>query len=723
MLREALVEANLEPLVDVALLLATELCTNSVQHAGTVMELALSADVSGLTVAVTDRGAMPVEFSAAGAAALPERYGGGHGLRVVAALASEWGTRHDSAGRHVVWFSLAIDPELAPAPAPESVLAAPAGSRNAAATTAIAGSAASAGSAVGSGSAVAPASASSGEAPIPAATGTVETAAAPEADSQTPAHTDRAWDEWPSPQTCRWLLHMPGSVATRLDVPALVAELLRRLCEVVGADEAHVVVDYGDGQGDQLLAHHSGHPGHHRATAGPIDVQLAMDAPLRGRLRVLPRASSGPAQTRVHAELAELSAQRIALAVESDWLRSADRRRRSWSSYLAETSELLAQSLDVNFSAALVPQIIIPRLGGWCAVHLFNQRGKLVPASWSHADETALPVLRTWLDGERSSSDGALRPRINEALRSGRMVSFASPVDGVVVPLKARGTTLGTMSVGRPGDRAHTAEDVALISDIARRASLAIANAQLNAAHVTVSQAFQRALLPRALPVSEQVEFAAAYLPASAGTDVGGDFYDVLALPDERWLVAVGDVCGKGASAAARTGRVRDVLRVLVRDGYELERAVRLLNDALDDNEVEPQFCTLAGAVVSGGEDAGLKLDLVLAGHDQPMLVRPDASVRFVGDFGTAVGVLDDMKLHTTRHNLQRGDTMVIYTDGVTERRHGAEFFGRARLAEAASRMAGTSAASMANALRVAARDFSPDPPKDDIALLVVKAL
>lgn len=687
MLREALAEAGLQQLTDVALLLATELCTNAVHHAGTGIELALSADSGGLTIAVTDRGPSPFEFSAGSPAAQSARADGGHGLRVVASLASEWGTRHDAEGRHIVWFTL-VSGETAAAPAPAATV------------------------------------------PVPRVDPPARTA--PVGAARTVTADERTGEEWPSPQTCRWLLHIPGSVTARLDVPSLVTELLRRLCEVVGAEGAHVIVDYGDGRGDQLVASHGAqHPA--AAPATPIDVTLAMGAPLRGRLRVHPKAVSGSPElrcavhTEVHAELADLSAQRIALAIESDWLRGADRRRRSWSTYLAETSELLAQSLDVSFSAALVPQIVVPRLGRWCAVHLFDERHRLVPASWSHADETALPTLRAWLDGERGKVTGALRPRIDESLRSGRLISFVTPVDGVAVPLIARGVTLGTLSVGRPENRAHTAEDVALISDVARRASLAIANAQLNAAHVTVSQAFQKALLPRALPVGEQVEFAAAYLPASAGTDVGGDFYDVLALPDERWLVAVGDVCGKGASAAARTGRVRDVLRVLVRDGYPLERAVRLLNDALESGSTEPQFCTLAGAVVSGTQreglgGSGLKLELVLAGHDQPIVVRPDGSVRFLGDYGTAVGVLEEMQLRTTRHTLERGDTMVIYTDGVTERRRGTEFFGRARLAEAGARMAGASAAAMASALQVAARDFSPDPPKDDIALLVVKA-
>lgn len=660
-LRALLAETGLQSLSDVALLLTTELCSNAVRYAGTDMEIELTVEGSRLTVGVTDRGPVPLELVRKPAP--DEGASGGHGLRVVATLASTWGTRHDATGRHRVWFSLDAEPDAEVAPQ------------------------------------------------LPERAGT---------PAQLPAPGSAGW---PSAQACRWLLHMPSLVAQRLDVPSLVTELLRRLCEVIGADAASVWLDYGDGKGEHLLAQHKAAPGASGPrldppadVAGPnvLDLRLALDAPLHGRLR-LRRAGL----TAVDEELADLSAHRIALAIESDWLRGVDRRRRSWMTYLAETSELLAQSLDVHFTAALVPQIVVPRLGGWCAVHLIDEHGKITRGTWGHADESALAPLRSWLDGEH----GALRDRIEEALRGTRPVTFTAPVEGVSVPLIARTATLGTLTVGRPDTHSHTPEDVALICDVARRASLAIANAQLNAAHVAVSQAFQRALLPRALPVSEQVEFAAAYLPASAGTDVGGDFYDVLALPDDRWLVAVGDVCGKGAPAAARTGRVRDVLRVLVRDGCRLERGIRLLNDVIGESAGEQQFCTLAGALVTArGTRQGLHVELVLAGHDQPLLVRADGSIKFLGEFGTAVGLLDEMRLCTTRHALRPGDAMVIYTDGVTERRHGTEFFGRARLAELAARLHGAPAAAMAAALRNAAKDFSPDPPKDDIALLVVKA-
>ena len=109
--------------------------------------------------------------------------------------------------------------------------------------------------------------------------------------------------------------------------------------------------------------------------------------------------------------------------------------------------------------------------------------------------------------------------------------------------------------------------------------------------------------------------------------------------------MSVGDVCGKGARAAARTGLVRDVLRVLVREGRPLKEAVASLNDVMMETADPMQFCTLATATVrrtEAPEPPGLAVDLALAGHLQPVLVRADGHAELVGRFGTAVGLVSD---------------------------------------------------------------------------------
>jgi serine phosphatase RsbU (regulator of sigma subunit) len=363
-------------------------------------------------------------------------------------------------------------------------------------------------------------------------------------------------------------------------------------------------------------------------------------------------------------------------------------------------------------------------------VHLLDDTGRLRLAALTHADEDRLTELRAALEPAGLARTPELRAGL-AGLLDGRLgpVRFTVPTDGVAVPLTSHGTTTGTLSVGRPVDRPHGPEDVALVADVARRAALAVHNAQVTAAHVRVSQALQHALLPRALPVVAGLDLAAQYLPASTGSDVGGDFYDVYPVGPARWLVAIGDVCGTGARAAARTGLVRDVLRVLVREGRPLVRAVERLNEVMLESGDPLQFATLAAALVEmrddGGDGAGeprLDVSLVLAGHLQPLLVHPDGRVELLGEHGTAVGLVARLELTCTTHRLGPGDTLLLYTDGVTERRRGDEQFGIERLRRAGGAAAGRPAARLLTVVRKALDRFTADPHDDDIALLALRA-
>jgi phosphoserine phosphatase RsbU/P len=661
-------------LVDTAILLASELCENAVLHAGTEFEVALTVTEAEIDVAVTDRGAGPLELHLSQPR---QRYGRaathGRGLALVQRLATTWGTRHEADGRHVTWFSLAR-----------------------------------------------------GDRPT--------TPRAPAA----PPDAERVWT---TAEQARWLLHVPPGLVDRLEPAELVAELVRRLRELLDAESVNVEVDEGDGTGVREITRdgvQGGSPGNVHGSADrlarTVEVRLPTTAPLRGVMRVVHRrggsAAAEPDRTR---DLTELIAYRVAMAVESQWLRGVDQRRRAWMTYLAETSELLGQSLDVDLAVAVVPQVVVPRLGRWCAVHLVDPSGGLRLAALTHADEDALPELRGVLDPDGTPGLPAeLRRRLADVVRDGTSaVRFAVPTDGIALPLRARGRTLGTLLVGRPDGRPHSPEDVVLAGDVARRAALAIHNAQSTGAHVAVSQALQQALLPRALPVVPGLDFASEYLPASSGSDVGGDFYDVLTVNPSRWLVSIGDVCGKGARAAARTGLVRDVLRVLVRDDRSLPRAIEMLNEVMIEADDPLQFCTLAAAMVSrrrrsagGGAEprGGLDVELVLAGHVQPVLVHADGRAELIGTFGTAVGLVPSVRLTCTQHRLGPGDTLLVYTDGVTERRRGREQFGAERLLAVAAGAAGRPAMQVVGAVREAVERFSAEPLDDDVALLAVRA-
>jgi serine phosphatase RsbU (regulator of sigma subunit) len=133
------------------------------------------------------------------------------------------------------------------------------------------------------------------------------------------------------------------------------------------------------------------------------------------------------------------------------------------------------------------------------------------------------------------------------------------------------------------------------------------------------------------------------------------------------------------------------------------------------------RYCTLAMATVARTDEGYLGVSLHLAGHDRPVLVGADGKATFVGTPGTALGLLPQIKSPSLSVVLTPGDTLVFYTDGVTERRRGSELFGIERLRVAAGTLAGYSADVVAARLRATALAFSPEPPRDDIAILALR--
>ncbi|MFG2054111.1 SpoIIE family protein phosphatase [Micromonospora sp. NPDC048930] len=491
-------------------------------------------------------------------------------------------------------------------------------------------------------------------------------------------------------------------------LPEFATDLLARLAEMVGAAGGVVRLDRGDGQGMQALARFGRQP---REGNDLLRVPLAVHRPYAGELELdaAPSAYARP--------LAVLAAERLSLHLENDRLRRADIRRSTWLTFLAEASELLAQSLDVELTMALIPQLVVPRLGQWCAVHTTDEWGRLRLAASSHADEAMLPQLHRVL---QETGPDSIQARLREASRSAAQVPLSGPMEGFAVPLIARGQRLGTLAVGRHQRHRHDPDEVSVLEDVARRAALAIENARIHAERRRVAQTLQKSLLPPVLPVVEGIGFAAEYVPTGDEAEVGGDFYDVVPLPDGRWLVVVGDVSGKGVQAAAVTGLVRDVIRVLVGDGKPLPEVLVRLNETLVDRG-GGRYCTLALAAVGPGEDRQLDVSLHLAGHDRPVLLRGGGGTAFVGRGGTALGLLDSIATPTAEIPLGPGDALIFYTDGVTERRRGRELFGTDRLRESAAPLAGYSADVVAARLRATAIGFSVEPPRDDIAVLVLR--
>lgn len=697
--RQVLTAGGRTDQLDEALLLVSELSTNGVVHAGTAVDVDVLADDRGVTIVVSDEAVGPIHPDPvpADTGVLAER---GRGLQLVDQLATEWGTSHHATGKSV-WFRLG-PPDGTALPGPRPVARPPVESEPV------------------EGDPV------EGE-PAPILTPILTEPPPGAAPAEHPANLPAA--AWV------WLVHVPEGLRSRLTMPQLIAELLRRLCEVAGAASGSVWLDRGDVAGERRLAGYSSpnQPAPKLTDPGAVAVPLPVSSPLRGSLVLYPSAGAAPGA--YWNELATLSAQRMAIGIDAERLHGDDVRRRGWLAFLAEVSELLAGSLDVELTFALVPQLAVPRLGGWAAVHTLTPDGRLELVSVAHSDEEQLARLRRRLDARASTE---VADRLRSALTESTTLTL--PGDGrgdgagVAVPLAARGRALGVLSVGRHADRLHGAEDLAVIADLARRASLAIDNADAHADRIRVAHDLQAALLPVQLPSAPGIEFGAEYVPASTGAEVGGDFYDAWALRRNRWLVSIGDVCGKGTQAAVVTGVVRDVMRALVGENRPLPRMLASLNRTLLARQSD-RYATVAVAMVTRLELPGrprvLEVSLCLAGHDRPILLRADGSTRAVGECGTAVGLIEEFEVSEALVCLQPGDALVFITDGVTERRchhahrsagrGGSRMYGTRKLRALLSGLAGDPAASIAARVRADAVAYCDDPPRDDIAVLVVR--
>lgn len=174
----------------------------------------------------------------------------------------------------------------------------------------------------------------------------------------------------------------------------------------------------------------------------------------------------------------------------------------------------------------------------------------------------------------------------------------------------------------------------------------------------------QESILPAAIPRIPGLELATRFVPG--GGPVGGDFYDVFELAPGRWAVSVGDVCGKGAQAAAATAMARWSLQSSMTSGATPTEALRFLNDVVRRNDHDGRFITAACLRVSLGPDSA-RIEIACAGHPAPILVPRHGAATAVPADGDLLGILPVIRLRPAEVELRFGDSLVAYTDGVTD--------------------------------------------------------
>lgn len=268
-------------------------------------------------------------------------------------------------------------------------------------------------------------------------------------------------------------------------------------------------------------------------------------------------------------------------------------------------------------------------------------------------------------------------------------------------------------------DPAGPSGELVVLRDITARKDDEARLRHLLAERTRIANALQASLLPAQLPTIPDCELAALYEPAGDGHEIGGDFYDVFPLGPDQWGIALGDVSGKGAEAAAVTGLIRYTLRTLAMDATDPTQVLTRLNEVLLRDGTDESFCTLIYAIATV-DGCGLQLRMCLGGHHPALLGRADGSVEPVGTLGTALGLIPDPELHETKIDLQRGDLLCLFTDGLVEARRGADLFGSDRAATELVAQHGAAAQAIVNRLSRAARDFQRGQLTDDLAVLAL---
>jgi len=290
------------------------------------------------------------------------------------------------------------------------------------------------------------------------------------------------------------------------------------------------------------------------------------------------------------------------------------------------------------------------------------------------------------------------------------------------------GRAVGALCVSDVQPRPWSGYDVQVLADLARVASSEVAlriALRQGADRAVLARTLQQILLPPRLPMIPGLQVAARYLAGGAGTEILGDFYDVFPSLRGSWGLVVGDVCGKGIEAAKSTALARHTLRGAALRQARPSLILAGLNQALLDWPADdPRFLTAIYATVRP-RLAVTSVRISSAGHPLALVRRADGQVKAVGKPGTLLGLLPDPDLSDTRLLLRPGDSMILFTDGVTESRSHVDrdFYGDDRLSELIGGLGDLTAGRMATAVIKAIRAFSGGVISDDTVVLVLKVL
>jgi PAS domain S-box-containing protein len=433
----------------------------------------------------------------------------------------------------------------------------------------------------------------------------------------------------------------------------------------------------------------------------------------------------------------------VALAVNVIEDVTTERRAGREQRLLSAAGALVSASLDIDVTLDRAAWAAVPALADWCCIDVPDERGRVRrsalavegpgrerldevrasvlldpgdPRSPAHVLRTGRSLLVAEFGADTADAWSGGEPQAREALLSAGMRS------AMVVPMAAGDRVLGMMTFATThSGRRFNHHDVALAEELGRRAGIAVENARVHAVRTHIATTLQRSLLPPRLPAVPGLTVAARFRAAVETGEVGGDFYDLFAVGD-AWMAIVGDVAGKGPEAAAITSLARYTMRTAAMYERSPGAVLERLNTALAVDPERRQLCTAVCVRIELRPDGALALTVACGGHPPPLHVAP-AGARSLAVAGPLLGAFAEGEWRDARALLAGGETLVLYTDGVTDAcGPDGERFGSERLLALLQGAGGMGPEEVAARVDEALRAFEEGGQRDDVALLVLRA-
>ncbi|WP_079107028.1 SpoIIE family protein phosphatase [Streptomyces sp. NRRL S-1521] len=476
-----------------------------------------------------------------------------------------------------------------------------------------------------------------------------------------------------------------------------------------------------------------------------IETQETADGRTVFVARLAPRAAASPDSPDPHSEVAPLPEDtRVPAPPVPEPPRGAGRAQTDMKALdrltlLADTGATLSNSLDLKEGLHTVGRLLTQRLADWCAVDLFTDDAQV---------DRVCVVLGDVLGPRPAVHEGRLPP-VSEASRGplARALRGAGPLlltgapptnqagsaldtdylelfrrlgagSSVVAPLSARGEIFGALTVTRATERrAFTEEDLSLVGDLVRSMALGVANARLYQQTRNIAERLQRSLLPP-LPEVDNLQLAARYAASSTTAQVGGDWYDSFGLPNGDTAVVIGDVTGHNLDAAIAMSQLRSMLRGIAMDRQEPPEVVLRRLDLANHSLYREATATCLYGLVKGTPQGPWELSHSSAGHLPPLLTTWEGDARYIeGGSGLLLGVEPTMPRKTATTVLPPRSTVLLYTDGLIERRDEPLDRGLDRLCRYATRLAREPLETFCDELLIGLGADSAD----DIAVLAIR--